>query len=68
LSRPTPIKIAVPVTFTDVYVALIAKALYVDANPYRLALLPKVLRLWAEVDLIEYASVEASRASPSVLP
>jgi hypothetical protein len=57
------IKIAVPVTLTDMEVALIAKALNVDASPHRLSLLPQVLREWAEVDLMEHASVEASRAS-----
>jgi hypothetical protein len=57
-----PIKIAVPVTFSDRDVALIAKAID-HANPHRLALLPKVLRSWAEIDLFEYASIEASRAS-----
>jgi hypothetical protein len=57
------IKIAVPVTLTDRDLALIAKALKVDASPRRFALLPKVLRLWAEVDLVEYYFLEASRVA-----
>jgi hypothetical protein len=53
------IGIAVPVTFTDKDVEQIAKALNVDTNPDRLSLFPLVLREWAQVDLMEYDSVEA---------
>ncbi len=60
---PMSIKLAVPVILTDRDVALIVKALTVESNPLRLSLLPEVLREWAEVDLVEYASAEASRAS-----
>ena len=57
------IRIAVPVTLTDGDVALIAGAFKVEANPHRLCLLPRVLREWVEVDLTEYASRDAFRAS-----
>ena len=57
------IKLAIPVILTDRDLALIVKALTVEPNPLRLSLLPQVLREWAEVDLVEYASAEASRAS-----
>lgn len=52
-----------PVTFTDRDVELIAGTLKVEANPYRLPLLPRVLREWVQVDLVVHASREAFHAS-----
>ena len=52
-----------PVTLTDRDVELIAGALKVEANPHRFSLLPRVLREWVEVDLMEHASREAFHVS-----
>ena len=56
-------KIATPPSFTEKELAQIDRALPEGANPYRLSLLPRVIREWAETDLREYADFEDYRAS-----
>jgi hypothetical protein len=59
------VKLVDPVIFTDRHITLIAKAPSVETNPHRLNLLPRILREWAEVDLMEHAYLQASGASAS---
>jgi hypothetical protein len=46
------IKLTAPLVFTEKDVAKIVRAITVDTCPHRIALFPRVLREWGEIDVM----------------
>lgn len=57
------IKLTAPLVFTEKDVAKIVRAITVDTCPHRIALFPRVLREWGEIDVMNAAALGASPVS-----